>query len=375
VRIGDKRRVVVALVGVDTNGDAPGGIATISRSIINGFIDDPVIDIVPITNFDEGSILRRLAMGVGAAYKVFARRDEFDLVHLQVATGWSIQRDLCVVIASRLGHIPVVAQYHGPGQIEDFTRGSAAHRLCYRLLIKSCDNVALGTSVFEWLESVNSDASRAIISNGVIIPELPPTFSEDHPNIIFVGRLGTRKGIFDLLTAVDILYKRGYQFGLSLLGDGDLAAVRRRIDASEHLQQFVTVFGWQDATRVNEALRKSWGLVLPSFEEGLPMAILEAMASGRAVVATRVGDVEDAVIDGENGFLVEPGDVEALAGALHRIVSERALAEALGERGYEICREKFSHIKVIGHLHDLYLKIVEREQFQRERRVSNTSEK
>jgi glycogen(starch) synthase len=96
------------------------------------------------------------------------------------------------------------------------------------------------------------------------------------------------------------------------------------------------------------------------------------MASGRAIVGTRVGDVGDLVTDSENGFLVEPGDVEALAGALQSIVGDRALAQKLGMNGYEMCKEHFSSVKMIERLRDLYFEVIKLDQSQRTGLLSQT---
>jgi len=349
----------VALVGPDTSGSAPGGMATISRTLITGFAGNPKIEIIPIPNFDEGSMFRRLTMGLRAVLHIVRLRHAIDLVHIQVATGWSIERDLLLASIARITGIPVVAQFHGAGQIDDYTEGHAIHRLCYRALLRSSHNLALGPNALSWMRSVDANVWAVIVPNGVDVSNEPSAFPKGEPNVVFVGRLGERKGMFDLLSAMERLHRDGTRLHLSLLGDGDLEAVRAHVEGSESLRDYVLIQGWQGEDGVKEAIRSSWALVLPSYAEGLPMAILEAMASGRAVVATRVGETDSVVADGTNGLLVDAGDVTGLTEALRRVASDAAFAESLGREGHVLAQSRFSKGALLEELERIYCSLVD----------------
>jgi glycosyltransferase involved in cell wall biosynthesis len=347
----------IALVGVDTTGQAPGGIATVSRRIISGFQHHPTISILPISNFNEGGVSRRIAMGLKAVFQLIQFRRHIDLVHVQVASGLSIERDLLLAAVARAERIPVIAQFHGAGQIDDFKKGSRLHRLNHHALVRLSHNLALGSNVLDWLRSIDSKAWATIAPNGVDVPESPAPFPNGLPTLVFAGRLGKRKGVFDLLTAVEILQKQGITLRLNLLGDGDLVAVQQRVDGSDFLRDSVSILGWQNEEGVKRGIEDAWSLVLPSYAEGLPMSILEAMALGRAVVATRVGDVEDLVSDGISGLLVQAGDVAGLTEALRRIVTDAEFAQRLGVKGHVSASKNFSTTAMLKKLEDIYLDV------------------
>ena len=130
----DSAKLHVALVGVDVWGSAPGGMASISRTLLQQFAQRDGVELVPITNFDEGSLLRRLYVGWRAAFRIATYRGPLDLIHLQVADGWSIERDLVSVLVAKIRRIPVVAQFHGAGQVADYENGNPVHRYEYRVL-------------------------------------------------------------------------------------------------------------------------------------------------------------------------------------------------------------------------------------------------
>jgi glycosyltransferase involved in cell wall biosynthesis len=142
------------------------------------------------------------------------------------------------------------------------------------------------------------------------------------PQALFVGALERVKGI-------DVLLEAWPNVGIGTLhvvGDGALHDLMAR-------SQKVAALRWTprlEPEEVARALDESWCLVLPSRSEGLPRVVLEALARGRAVVASRVGGIPDAVEDGVNGLLVPPDDPEALADALHRVLGSRELAQRLG---------------------------------------------
>ncbi len=324
--------VRVALVGPDIEGGAPGGMATISRTIVRGFADSRSVSVVAIPNFDEGSTRRRLVMGLRAALTVVRRRRELDLVHIQVATGLSIERDLVLAIVARSVGLPVVSQFHGAGQIDDYTEGGAVHRWCYRALVRASHDLVLGPVALDWLRTIDPGVRAEIVPNGTDVPRRAPAFPDGVPVFTFVGRLGRRKGTYDLLAAVEQLARDGVAVEVRLLGDGDLDAVRRQVAASPELRDRVVVRGWQPEEEVERDITSAWALVLPSYAEGLPMAIVEAMALGRAVVATGVGEVGSLVVPDVNGLLVEPGDIDGLAGAMRRVRDRRGPGRTNGHR-------------------------------------------
>jgi glycosyltransferase involved in cell wall biosynthesis len=345
--------VRVVLVGPDVTGGAPGGMATISRALLAGFEPEPGVEMEAIANFDEGGNLRRLVMGLRAVVEVIRRRRSIDVVHVQVAHQWSIERDLVLVATARAMGIPVVAQYHGAGQAEDYVNGSGFHRMCYRALIGLCRNVVLGPQSLDWLRGVDPNASAAVIPNGIDTAPDPAPFPTGPPSLVFVGRLGERKGIYDLLSALERLGRDRIRPETRILGDGEIEAVRARVTGTE-LAGHVSVEGWQDAEAVSAALRSSWALVLPSYAEGLPLAILEAMSLGRAVVSTPVGEIDSLVSEGLSGLLIEPGDVQGLTAALRQVTSDREGTEKMGVRGHEHVLADFSTASVLRQLEDVY---------------------
>jgi glycosyltransferase involved in cell wall biosynthesis len=134
--------------------------------------------------------------------------------------------------------------------------------------------------------------------------------------LVCVGRLSEQKGQLLLVDAARQLRDRGTQFELVLAGDGDMRADLEALIARYQLQDVVRITGWLASDEVRDEILAARALVLPSFAEGLPVVIMEAMALGRPVIATFVAGIPELVAPGDHGWLVPAGDTEALAAAM-----------------------------------------------------------
>ncbi len=166
-------------------------------------------------------------------------------------------------------------------------------------------------------------------------------FGPEHVVLGTVSRLAPVKGHAFLLDALARLHPRHPHARLLIVCDGperpNLEAQVERLGL-DSVVQFAGMRG--DAPRLLAGMDV---FVQPTADvEGLPLAIAEAMAAGLPVAATDVGGVREAVVDGENGFLIPPRDAEALASALDRLIVDAALRRAMGERGRRICEQEFS---------------------------------
>jgi glycosyltransferase involved in cell wall biosynthesis len=147
------------------------------------------------------------------------------------------------------------------------------------------------------------------------------------PHVLYLGGFANAvKGGDVLVRALPGLLERCPDATFALAGPGEPPAALAEVDGGARVRWR----GWLDEPAKHAALAAADVFVLPSTSEGLPIAILEAMTHGAAIVATRVGGVPDVLVHGEEGLIVPPGDAEALTAALTTVLSDRALAAALG---------------------------------------------
>ena len=167
-------------------------------------------------------------------------------------------------------------------------------------------------------------------------------------NIIYVGWLEREKGIFDLME-VCINLRKNYKFNLSIAGGGSCEkAIKTIIDNNDIVN--VDFYGWVDRDQLKYILEKADILVLPSWAEGFPNAIIEAMASGVAVIVSSVGNIPDILNDQSEVLLVPPKNKNALEAAMIKLIEDDKLRSKLSENGYKFAVNNFSVGRAVNKL-------------------------
>ncbi|MCC7382405.1 MAG: glycosyltransferase [Deltaproteobacteria bacterium] len=175
--------------------------------------------------------------------------------------------------------------------------------------------------------------------------------------LLSIGRLSAQKGQLLLVDAVARLAREGLDFRLVLAGDGEMRAVIEARVAEENLGDRVTITGWIDEAEIKRRIKACRALVLPSFAEGLPVVIMEALAMTRPVLSTYIAGIPELVRPGENGWLVPAGNVDLLAGAIRAVLAApMSELEALGRAGQRRVRERHLTSTEVDRLEALYLR-------------------
>jgi glycosyltransferase involved in cell wall biosynthesis len=232
-----------------------------------------------------------------------------------------------------------------------------------RCIVRRSDHViAVSNAVAEHARRMGGHSTRVtVIPNGVdtslFYPK--PDRRSIGPTVIFVGRLVTNKGPETLIRAAPTVLACHPQARFVLVGDGPLRArLQKQVHqlGIEHAVQFL-------GTRhdVPQLMREAALFVRPSSLEGMPLTVLEAMASALPVVATPVGGTPQVLQDGVNGLLVPVDDSTELANAIVKLLDDRSLAEDMGRRGRELVENSYTWDTVVERTESLYLKEISRQ--------------
>lgn len=163
----------------------------------------------------------------------------------------------------------------------------------------------------------------------------------DSRSLICIGRLATEKGHLVLLDAFAQAVQRGVDAKLVLAGDGELRPIIERRIRESGLGDRVEITGWIDEAEVRKRLLASRGLVMSSFNEGLPMVIMEAMALGRPVIAPAITGIPELVVPGQSGWLVTAGRADMLADAIVDLMRKPVShLEAIAAQGSSMVRRQ-----------------------------------
>ncbi len=284
------------------------------------------------------------------------------LVHAHMTTRGSVVRKCLLCGTANLFGTPTVIHQHGADFHDYFRRQPRPFQHVIRAVLNRAGAVVvLGESWRDFLvREVGVERGRVrVIVNGVPRPTAPPErhrAADDEPRILFLGRLGERKGVPELVAALGRDRVRARPWHAVLAGDGDIVRYRRQV-AEAGLSERVDVLGWQDRHSTATLLRQADILALPSHHEAMPVAILEALSHGVAVVATPVGAIPEFLGHGREALLVPPGDVDSLSDALLTLLEEPATRSELAEAGHRTFLARFEIGTVARKLLALYREV------------------
>ncbi|MEO1621501.1 MAG: glycosyltransferase family 4 protein [Cyanobacteria bacterium J06632_3] len=159
--------------------------------------------------------------------------------------------------------------------------------------------------------------------------------------LLFVGRLAAVKGLPMLLDSVKQLKETMPNIRLTIVGDGPDRQMLEAQTAEAGLNEQVQFVGYQSQAAVRDYLQQTDVFVLPSFAEGVPVVLMEAMMSGVPVVATQIAGVSELVIDGESGFLVPPSNVDILCDRIQKLLADGPLRQRFGQKGAQKVQAEF----------------------------------
>lgn len=336
-----------------------GGVASVVAVLQqSGFCERH--DVRYIATHSTGTALHKLATAAGACWQVLCacvlRRPR--LVHAHSASRGSFMRKSLMLAIARTAGCQTVFHLHG-AEFQQFSTQESGPLMRWwirRTLSQSSVVIALSDSWADFLRGYAPAARVRVVANSVEVGPAADPALEEPARILFLGRAERRKGIFELLAALAALAPDYPALRLAIGGDGDLDEVARAV-AQHGLGERVTLLGWAGPQLKQAELARAAIFVLPSYDEGLPMALLEAMAAGKAVVATPVGGIPQAVSDGGNGLLVAPRDVAALAAALRSLLDDAALRQRLGGAARATVVARFSTEAVLGRLDAIYAEL------------------
>lgn len=279
------------------------------------------------------------------------------IVHIHATVrGSLLRKSICVLLAKALRRRVILHMHSGPGDVaHERARLGPLSLALFRLAFRTADVVlAVSAASATALEEAYGASGVVVVPNAAPeAPAVPAGRGEGETRALYLGGFANPvKGGDELLAALERAEVEG--LGAVLCGPGELPERGRQLVAR---RPDIEWRGWLQEEEKEELLREAAIFVLPSTSEGLPMAVLEAMAWGRAIVATAVGGVPDVLADGADGLVVPPGDPAALATALAKLAADAELRERLGTAARERAR-RLNAEEVTGRLEAIYAELL-----------------
>lgn len=304
----------------------------------------------------EGSILPKALILLGLYFKlpyyIFFRN--ISIVHIHSASGRSFIRKKMLIDYLSLFNVAIIFHLHG-AEFQVFARKYGTQKI--KKTLSKCKKVVVLSQEWEKFmkEEIGHD-NTMIINNIVPFPNtagLPPKAKNAPMELLFLGVIGARKGVFDLLNII-ATNKQYYKDKIMLRigGNGEVKKLKQFIETNK-LSSFVEFVGWIGGKEKIELLKSCDIYILPSYNEGLPISILEAMSYGKAIVSTRVGGIPSIVKNNHNGFLTEPGDLEGIKKAIDHLLENKEDTRTFGERSLMMSKQYLPD-SVLEQLNRLY---------------------
>lgn len=280
------------------------------------------------------------------------------MMHAHSASRGSFWRKSVLCSIAQAFRVPYILHIHS-GEFPVFFSqecGVLAQWWVRRVLRDAAAVVVLTSRWRAAFQEIEPTATLRVLPNPVRVPSQLGERKSRGARVLFLGRMRQKKGVFDLVAASALVERDVPGVEFVLAGDGDLEAVREAA-RSCGVESRVTLPGWVAGKDKDDLLAQADVFVLPSYFEGLPVGVLEAMALGVPIVATNVGGIPDVVSDGVHALLVDPGDVAALAQAIKSLLVDRGLADRLRQNAYERARSVYSEQIVMSQLESLYREV------------------
>jgi glycosyltransferase involved in cell wall biosynthesis len=355
-----------------------GGMGSVTENMIH-FIkkNSNDIDLIfyntvhKIRSITSRSLFVRLFTGIMNSLETYfkvlrlIKNDKPDVIHLASSSSYALLKDYLIVKASNRLGIPIVMHWHF-GRVPDLIINQNWEWKVFKSVIQNntvsividkrshdCLNKAGFSNVVYIPNPLALDVEQKANESSINVCQRPPN------RLIYVGHVIKEKGVFELVSACSLI---SMNIELELIGsyDEDIKVKLSEIAYHKDQGKWLRFIGQQKKDQVLETMRNSPILVLPSYTEGFPMVIIEAMAMGCAIIATHVGAIPEILAitsDTPCGICVSPKNPEELQEAITALVQDPSLIEVMGKRGIESALSNYNPEIIINEYIKIWLTV------------------
>ena len=342
-----EKRLKILMLGPELN--VQGGISTVERLLLEHWPQERH-SLRFIGTLVDGSYGAKMSKAFRAYVQFLAALISYrpNILYIHFASRASFYRKAVFVLIGTVRCRNIVLHSHG-GEFHIFyeQESNKWQKSFIRFVLNRARSLIVVSSQWrEFYRKIYGRFEPTVIHNAVSYPNRVAGLTKPPPIVLYLGRLTQSKGTYDLIKAFPYILEKTPAAQLWLCGDGEVEQVTQLINQHSWGKQ-VRLLGWVTGELKEQVLQQSWLLALPSYNEGLPLAILEAMAYGLPVISTPVGGIPEAVVDGVTGYLVTPGDVEAISEKAQQLLTDQELLQRMGKAARRRIQEHFEVKRVI----------------------------
>lgn len=353
-RIYHKKRKVILQIGPSLKDK--GGMVTVMQEIMDSKLSKEC-RIIHIPTYISK---KKFALFFGSIFRILWYKIIYrvELSHVHMASYGSFYRKSILIKLCRILNIKILLHCHGACFEEFYNSLNDKKQRYVKKIFNKCEKViVLSESWKNFYSKFVEEDKIVIMYNSVHVPEkIERSTVNGTIKGVFLGRIGERKGVYDIIDAVEKLSKENIRVEITIAGDGEVDKAKKLIKTKK-LEKEIKILNWINKDEKDEILRKSDFFLLPSYNEGMPLSVLEAMSYSLPVITSKVGGIPEIVTMEKNGILVEPGDKEELEEAIRKIVLDEKLRNNLAEKAFETINERFNLNSYIEKLEKIYKEI------------------
>lgn len=335
-----------------------GGIISVLKNYLS--FDQELVDFSFLASHRDGSIIRKYLYFIFAIIRLpfMLLFRKIDIVHMHISENGSVWRAILLHKICKLFNKPVIVHHHA-AEFDDFyfACNKKKRKKIDKFLESVNTNVVLSKRLIPMIKDKAPNSKVIAIRNSVYTYK-NNMYSNRGKTILFLGRLGRRKGTYDLIDVIkdlDNVIDKDVCF--ALCGDGEITEVKNIITALD-ISHRISHIGWIDKEDKKRILEDTLINVLPSYNEGLPMTILETMALGIPNISTNIASIPDVIDNATTGFLINPGDKNALKEKILFLINDANARLEISNNSFKFINDNFSFGANFKELIKLYKEVL-----------------
>lgn len=349
------------MVGSDLS--VKGGMTTVVKSFLNNNFKGISITYIP-THIENVGKIQKILFFIKSLIIIVKNliMNNIDITHIHLSERGSFFRKLIVVLTCKVFGKKVIIHLHGADFKEFYNNNKYLQYIIKQIFLLADSVIVLGTSWNNFIKGIDQSINTIIIKNSVEIRDEKVNYDGIDINILFLAVIIKRKGIFDFVKVASNLVKdnelKKYNLKFIVAGSGKDEDEVKKYIKDKNLQNYFKLEGWVSGEKKIEIIKKCQLFVLPSYNEGLPLSILEAMSYGLPVISTTVGSIDEVVVDNLNGYTVKPGDINRIQEKIKICIKDRELWKILSTNSKNIIENEYSISIYLKKIEELYTSIL-----------------
>lgn len=351
----EERKIKVLMIGPARS--VKGGMTTVVDNYYNYGLDK-LVDLKYIETCNDSNKISKFIKEKKGMREFKKEIDSYDIVHIHMASRRSTFRKAKYIKLTKKHNKKIILHIHGAGYKEFYNECDQKQKKYIRDILALCDKIiVLSEEWYDFFKNLVEHKKLIVVYNSIVVPK---DFNKNinTNSILFLGRIGKRKGIYDLIEVIERIIPKYPNIKLYVGGDGEVEKLNRII-SERKIKKNIEYIGWVSGEKKEQFLKNVSFFILPSYNEGMPMSVLEGMAYKNITISTNVGGIPKVIKNEENGIIIEPGDKARMEMYILRLLENEELREKLSKEARKTITENFNIEVIIKKLEEIYMYVKE----------------